>query len=427
MLHPIRKVAGAMGSLLLLAGLNPPAAFADGVVRLEIRPSPTTPDVTVELVEVKKKPDGTTEDVPVKDRDGTPIKERPDKLRNLVKPPSDENPEGGRVGENAEDRRKERISLTLPAGTYKFRIVDVKSGATKETGKFVVPEGAGSDQKNADGVRVKAVKLTMSGREGDLYIPEGYRVSQADSSVLEPGSEYAAAPGLLPVPAFAGFEVAFTPGGTFGHIGTRQNTSFSDKASGKAIQYDAANLHGDVRYYLGDLGGVGGVHPSLLVGLKGAGTLGGAETGLREDNHPPGGEADSFVRYEIGGSLTPYLGLVVADFDCSRINLLVGPRITFAKISGSTDESGGGGEQEEFNRNVVQVGPAVGVELDIPITQASFGGVEGGLRVAGWGEYLPGVDVSGESSTFAFDYRFATKDAFLFTVRAGFFVRFAGL
>jgi hypothetical protein len=76
---------------------------------------------------------------------------------------------------------------------------------------------------------------------------------------------------------------------------------------------------------------------------------------------------------------------------------------------------------------VVQVGPAVGLELDLPLPREWYDGLDVGVRVATWGEYLPGVGVSGDSSTFAFDYRFSTRGAFLFTARAGFYLRFGGL
>jgi hypothetical protein len=400
----------------LLLGLGPGAALADGDVVLEIRPHADTANYTVELVEVKKNADGTTSDVPVKDRDGTPIKARMDKLRNLAKPPTDENPDGGRISESDKDRRKEQIRITLPQGTYKFRFVNDKTGETSESGKFWVPEGAGSGRGSN---RISPIKLTMSSRPASLYIPEGNRVAQAETPGLEPGQEYASALG-------SGFELALTPGATFASIGTRQETSFPSEESGHSIDYGAANLHGDVRYYAADLVGVGAWRPTLLFGLKGSGTFGGADQGLEKDNHPPGDELDSFVKYEIDGSLTPYLGVVLAEFDCSRVNLLLGPRITFAEITGITDEGGGGGELEEFDRDVVQVGPAFGVELDVPISRVSGDGFEGGLRVAGWGEYLPGVGVSGDSSSFPFDYRFETKGAFAFTMRAGVFVRFGG-
>jgi hypothetical protein len=410
---------------LPFVALAAPTAWADGVVHLEVRQSPSTPEYTVELIEVKTNADGTTTDVPVKDRDGTPIKGRMDKLGDLAKPETTENPEGGRVSEDAEDRRKSRVSLTLPAGNYRFRITNDKTGEVTETGKFVVPEGAGTKQKGDDGkeIRIRPVKLTMSGKPVGLYIPEGYRVAQAGETDLEPGQEYAAAPGDSG--PFRGFEIALTPGGSFGSIGTRQRTSFSGKATGDDIHYEAANLHADVRFYLGDIGGLAFFQPELFVGLKGSVTFGGGEQGLEEDNHPPAG-VDSFVNYEIGGTLTPHLGLVVADFDCARVNLLVGPRITFAEITGKTDESGGGGVEESFDRNVVQVGPAAGVELDLPLPREWYEGLDGGARVAVWGEYLPGVGVSGDSSTFPFDYRFGTQDAFLFTVRMGMYLRFDG-
>ena len=108
------------------------------------------------------------------------------------------------------------------------------------------------------------------------------------------------------------------------------------------------------------------------------------------------------------------------------MNLLAGPRITFAEITGISDESGGGGVQERFSKDVVQVGPAVGVELDYPLPFLRHEGFEAGVRVAGWGEYLPGTDVAGQSSTFPFDYRFETEGAFLWTVRSGFYARFGG-
>lgn len=427
MRRAIRVLACAAASFLL-EGLAPAAASADGIVNLEIRPSNSTADYTVELVEVKKKADGTSEEVPVKDRDGTPIKASMNKLRTLAnKPPSDENPDGGRVSENEGDRRKERIQITLPAGTYRFRIVNDKTGEKTESGKFVVPEGAGTGQKDADGNKIRSVKLTMSANPASVYIPEGYRVAQAEGAQLEPGQEYAAAPGASGSEPYTGWEIALTPGGSFGSIGTRQLTSFGGKSNGKDIHYEAANLHADVRYYVGGVGSVGGWEPSLLVGLKGAGTFGGGERGLEEDNHPPFGDDDSFVKYEIDGSLTPYFGLTLVDCECSRMNLLIGPRITFASVTGITDESGGGGVRERFTNDEVQVGPAVGLELDIPISRMRYGGVEGGVRIATWGEYLPGISASGASSTFPFDYRFGTRDAFLFTVRAGFFARFDGL
>jgi len=251
-------------------------------------------------------------------------------------------------------------------------------------------------------------------------------LEQGPKPGLEPGQEYASLPGAAPSLPYAGIELAFTPGGSFGSIGTRQETSFGGKSKGDDIHYEAANLHGDIRYYLGDIGGPAFFQPELFVGLKGSVSLGGSEQGLREDNHPPASDADSFVSYEIGGTLTPHLGLVVADWDCARVNLLAGPRITFATITGTTDESGGGGVEEKFERDVVQVGPAVGVELDLPLPREWYDGLDGGVRVATWGEYLPGVDVSGSSSSFAFDYRFSTRGAFLFTLRAGLYLRFGG-
>jgi hypothetical protein len=72
---------------------------------------------------------------------------------------------------------------------------------------------------------------------------------------------------------------------------------------------------------------------------------------------------------------------------------------------------------------VVKVGPAFGVELDVPIRPLSREGFEVGVRVAGWGEYLPGTHVTGESSTFPFDYRFETEGAWVGTVRGGVFLR----
>ena len=243
---------------------------------------------------------------------------------------------------------------------------------------------------------------------------------------LAPGQEYAAAvPGAVaPATIGSGVEFAFTPGGSFASIGTEQRTNFNGTTHGKDIDYAAANLHGDLRYYWGGLaeGRTGWFRPSLIVGLKGAGTLGGADRGLEEDNHPPVG-IESFVDYEIDGTLTPFFGLTLADFDCSRVNFLVGPRITFAEITGITDESGGGGVRERFSRNVVQVGPAFGMELDVPIRPLSREGFEVGVRVAGWGEYLPGTHVTGESSTFPFDYRFETEGAWVGTVRGGVFLR----
>jgi hypothetical protein len=267
------------------------------------------------------------------------------------------------------------------------------------------------DLKSKKAERFKLCVEKEAPREGGFLLQPG----------LKPGEEYASRENR----AFTGFELAFTPGYSFGSIGTQQENNFDGKSHGKDVQYGRPNLHGDFRAYYGGRGGSGWWRPSLIFGLKGAGTLGSAESGLEADNHPPGG-IDSFVDYEINGTLTPFFGLVLADFDCSRINVLAGPRITFAEITGITDESGGGGELERFRNKVVQVGPAVGVEIDVPLPFLRRDNFEAGVRVAGWGEYLPGTDVSGHSSTFPFDYEFETKGAFLGTVRGGFYARFGG-
>ena len=98
----------------------------------------------------------------------------------------------------------------------------------------------------------------------------GRKVALLDEGVtpgLAPGQEYAAAtPDSSPARAFTGFEVAFTPGFSFGSIGTKHETNFGVKANGKNIQYDAFNLHGDVRYYYGVSDSTGWFRPSLIVG-----------------------------------------------------------------------------------------------------------------------------------------------------------------
>jgi len=240
---------------------------------------------------------------------------------------------------------------------------------------------------------------------------------------------------LAPKLGYGTWQFALTPGYTFGSIGTRQHTSFSGEAKGENISYGAFNFHADARYILGEkdkanignVGNVGSMSKLLVpwepfVGMKGSLTAGGGDEGLKKRNHPPFGDPDTFINYRIGGSFTPYIGIKAAEWDWGSLNVLGGPRFTFAEIEAETDETGGGGVQEKFSKSTVQVGPAVGFEIDVPMDSEYYGGLQGGIRFAAWGEYLPGAEVSGESSTFGFDYNFATDGAFLGTFRFGVFI-----
>ena len=121
------------------------------------------------------------------------------------------------------------------------------------------------------------------------------------------------------------------------------------------------------------------------------------------DIHPTAGE-DTFIRLQERISAMIYAGMTVASIEQYNLALILGARATQSRITGSTDESGGGGWREEFSDNELRIQPSVIAELTGPACESFTSRWRAGIAL----DHTNDHSVSGQSSTFGFNYGFAT-------------------
>ena len=195
--------------------------------------------------------------------------------------------------------------------------------------------------------------------------------------------------------------------------------------------------------YFGNLGNLGNLANFLFFGNIGnVGTVGltdcflgtqvgigisARDTGLNGDEHPFGsdGVTNPLLTQKYKGSLKPYIGCKVADFDeFGYFNLQAGPVVSFWDYEFITDEDG---IFDTTRRDDTKVGAAFGVEYNKHFSYGNLGNsgglgnlgneVYGGLQLSFWTEYVQGFEIM--KTTSLFDYTARTEGAWISSVYAG--------
>ncbi len=186
--------------------------------------------------------------------------------------------------------------------------------------------------------------------------------------------------------------------------------------------------------FFGNLGNIGSIGNFGRIGVSdcyggvqiGIG-ISARDTGLNTDEHPfmPDGVTDTVLKQKYKGSLKPYIGCKVADFDeFGYFNLQAGPVVSFWDYEFITDEDG---NLDTTRHDDTKVGAAFGVEYNKHFSYGNlgnFGGlgnlgneVYGGLQLSFWTEYVRGFEIM--KTTSLFDYTARTEGAWISSVYAG--------
>jgi hypothetical protein len=155
--------------------------------------------------------------------------------------------------------------------------------------------------------------------------------------------------------------------------------------------------------YLGNIGNIGNVgkigisdcYGGVQVGIG----VGAKDTGLKKDEHPATGVNDTFLKQKYNGSIKPYIGCKVADFNqFGYLNLQAGPTFSFWEYLFVSDENG---TLHESQQDDTKVGGAFGVEYNNHFDYGNLGGligprdqIYGGLQLSYWTEYVQGFALS---------------------------------
>ncbi|MDT7041616.1 carboxypeptidase-like regulatory domain-containing protein [Candidatus Nitronereus thalassa] len=161
----------------------------------------------------------------------------------------------------------------------------------------------------------------------------------------------------------------------------------------------------------------GGVQVGIGVSAK--------DTGLNKDEHPgtPDGRKDTFLKQKYKGSIKPYVGCKVADFNnFGYFNLQAGPTFSFWEYVFMSDEAG---NLRENQLDDTKLGASFGVEYNNHFDYGNLGGllgprdqIYGGLQLSYWTEYVEGFDVRTVSPLPA-TYISAVEGAWISTFYAG--------
>jgi hypothetical protein len=147
--------------------------------------------------------------------------------------------------------------------------------------------------------------------------------------------------------------------------------------------------------------------PSLSVGgrpvffVVGTGwPCGISATDVWADYHPPGGSAESRMKYWERWFARPMVACDVLDVGRGRVTVMGGVQITGVEVRFLTDESGGGGVLNRFQTSDTVIGPVLGVGFTHPLANTAM------ELVGNW--YLSWLgDVHGSGrSTLGFDYNY---------------------
>ncbi len=214
----------------------------------------------------------------------------------------------------------------------------------------------------------------------------------------------------------AGIDITYALGGA----DTEQDFA-GDRESGDDLGLEDFGPGIDARWHPGGGRAFGGLWTKAFVGAGGS-------QGLDLDNHPPAGEDDTTLEADAKAFVMPYIGYDVIDpiRDDNigiRLSPYLGVRIEWTELEAVTDESGGGGIKERFSNDQVYVAPTVGVEIGIPIWRLSSERFDTELKFGVAVDYIPGLDVEGESSI-GNDYDFESDAAFRIRALAGVSLRF---
>lgn len=195
------------------------------------------------------------------------------------------------------------------------------------------------------------------------------------------------------------------------------NTNLTDntsgntvKSSGSDIDADSGSIGADARYYFGVVPFLqNNIRPPAFCGVWGRYNVDNSNTGLNLNLHPTTG-VDTRLTLERNGFLMPYCGLGLFSIQqVALISFYLGARFEFIELIGKTDETGGGGRLEEFNRTRTNVSPTLGLEGEIPL---SINNVIRGPKpffYAGFaGDHFPEENVTGMSSN-NFNYDFEVE------------------
>lgn len=105
--------------------------------------------------------------------------------------------------------------------------------------------------------------------------------------------------------------------------------------------------------------------PNMFWGAQGRVFIGNSDEGLNRDIHPTPGQ-DTFISYQEHVAAMLYAGMILASMNEYNLALILGARATQAKISGSSDESGGGGIDNNFSDVERSIQPSVILEMTAP-------------------------------------------------------------
>ncbi len=401
------KSRGFLAALFLVFGLAVPA-WANGLdvgkVGLTLGGDAAAKNAQdMQIVAVR--PDGT--EVPVKDYDGKGIEINMGNPGASEKPKTDANPAGGRV-----DAEPGKVDVTLPAGYYKIKIKDRTSGETYDTGTFVV---------HKDGTT--KIKIDASSK---IVLVKPKDRPPTELGAVQPS-------GVAPMSDFA-----INLGAEFG-TGSASLKAFGDEFEGQSTS-NQASLNFDYRYHpnganianianLGNVGNVANLGPGIFFGAWLGAALAGRQTLLSENLHP-GGDGDTTIGYRQFVTMGAYMGYPLATLaNGMRVNGLAGVQGAISETKFKTDESGGGGVQNEDSQVNLRLGPMVGWELEggPPANLPNIAGRIAAWRLALMLGYLPGSQFDFESETLNNQYEVETEGSFFVGLRFGLAFGLGGL
>ncbi|MDA2909324.1 hypothetical protein MYX04_00135 [Nitrospiraceae bacterium AH_259_D15_M11_P09] len=131
-------------------------------------------------------------------------------------------------------------------------------------------------------------------------------------------------------------------------------------------------------------------------------------TGGTGDFHPPStGATDTSVMLELEYALDFALGVSIPcpeDFPCAFVGFSAGASLVGTRFEAQTDETGGGGQLNKFEKWSNEVAPFLGFWVYQPFS--AFSGRPINL-VAGFdARYIPTQTITAQTQPFAFDYEF---------------------
>ncbi len=255
------------------------------------------------------------------------------------------------------------------------------------------------NSKEDDDDRIGFFKIPVAdsavGKKGTLTVTRGGSVT-TQAVVVGKTIEVSIASASAPPRSRSGGEYTVDISRTDGNTDTSLAAPFYN-GGGDHLELTQTSFGIDYRMPLGS-------NPNMFWGAQGRLFIGNGAEGLNLDLHPTAGR-DTFLRYQEHFAAMLYAGMILATMNEYNLSLILGARATQGKVSGMSDESGGGGIRNHFSDVERSIQPSLIMEVTGPKCEVLSSRWRAGVALDRNNDH----SVNGVS-TLGFDYHFDMED-----------------